>query len=91
MPDQAKLDAALANAMGSRVARQGLPISVFIHVSTAPTQEQVQFLRQQGATGARQGKRIFTATLSASAVERIASQSWVKFLRLGSGVRNLAA
>lgn len=91
MTNLAKLDSALAHAMDSRIARQGLPLSVFIHMVEVPTDEQVQFLRQQGATSANGGRRILTATLSPSAVERVASQSWVKYLSLGSHVRNFAA
>lgn len=85
--DFAKLDAALASAVQASTQPDARTLPVFIHTDGEPTAEQRVFLLQAGVAAAVLGKRIMTATLSPRAVEQIAGQAWVRYLKLGSALR----
>ena len=86
--DYAKLDAALACAVEASKQPDSRTLQVFIHTDATPTDEQRLFLQRVGVASAALGKRIMTATLSPRAVEQIAGEQWVRYLRLGSAVRS---
>jgi hypothetical protein len=86
--DYAKVDAALALALQASTQPDARTLPVFIHTEVAPTDEQRVFLQRAGVASAVLGKRIMTATLSPRAVEQIAEQGWVRYLKLGSALRS---
>lgn len=88
--DYSKVDAPLASAVDKAANPDGLGLSVFIHTATPPDEAQVRYLKGMGVVSATVGRKVFTATLSASAIEQIADQNWVRYLKLGSGLRTPA-
>jgi hypothetical protein len=79
-----KVDAGLAGALDDIVNPEARELAVFIHTDTLPTEEQKMFLRRCGVSEASTEQQVFTATLSAQAVEELTDQSWMRYLRLSS-------
>lgn len=55
---------------------------VFIRTAHAPNTNEVNYLKELGVSCEPADRRIFTATLSARAVDELSEQPWVSSLRL---------
>ena len=56
--------------------------AVFIHTAHAPAPDEVSYLEALGISGITADRQIFTAILSAHAVDDLSKQPWVQFLQL---------
>lgn len=63
--------------------------SVFIHTAQAPGPAEESFLKELGHSGDITGREVFTATLSRSAIDKLSSQPWVRYLKLSQRLRPL--
>lgn len=79
-----KLDAELAMAVtDAEVLDEDEPIfNVFIRTIHVPDMNAVTYLEKLGISCQPADRRIFTATLSAQAVDELSKQPWVRYLQL---------
>ncbi len=82
-----KLDAALALAMLEVQDPEERNLVVFIDTLEAPDTAEAAFLERLGVSGGASGRRLFTATLSASAVAELSDRPWVRYLKLSQKLR----
>lgn len=86
--DYSKIDAALAAALANVQDRESPSMDVFIHAARPLTGDEIAFFEKLGIS-AEPGKTIFTARLSARAIEELSHQSWVKYIKLSQKLRPL--
>jgi hypothetical protein len=84
-----KVDAALAAALDEVQDPEEQALSVFIHTDHALDSGEVEFLEGLGVTGATERRRVFTATLSPSAVAELSDQPWLRYMKLSRRLRLL--
>jgi len=84
-----KVDAALAAALDEVQDPEEQALSVFIHTDHALGSGEVEFLEGLGVTGATERRRVFTATLSPSAVAELSDQPWLRYMKLSRRLRLL--
>ncbi|MGH8058004.1 MAG: hypothetical protein ACREOH_12340, partial [Candidatus Entotheonellia bacterium] len=77
----------LAGALAEVANPDARELPVFIHTAGTPTQDQADFLRQHGVADASADRQVFTATLSARAVDELTHQPWIRYIRLSSKLR----
>ena len=79
-----KLDAELALAVTDAevLDGDGPVFNVFIRTLHAPDINAVAYLEKLGISCQPADRRIFTATLSAQAVDELSKQPWVRYLQL---------
>ena len=88
--DYNKLDADLIAQLGETPAdADEKPLSVFIHTTKAPGPEEQSFLKALGHSGDITGRELFTASLSPGALDKLSSQSWVRYVKLSRQKRPL--
>jgi len=87
MMNYQKVDAGLASALAEVADPEAREFTVFVHTNAAPTKDQETVLRQFGVNDPTAGRQVFTATLSAQAVEELTNQPWVRFLKLSTRLR----
>jgi hypothetical protein len=86
--DYSKIDAALAAALAHSQDREAPTIDVFIHAVRSLNRDEIAFLETLGVSS-EPGKTIFTARLSARAIEELSRQSWVRYIKLSQKLRPL--
>lgn len=80
-----KLDPALAMALTEpdEISDAEVPaFTVFISTTHDPEPDEISYLEALGVSGVTADQRIFTAILSADAVNDLSEQPWVQFLEL---------
>ena len=79
-----KLDPGLAMALkDTETSNEDVPaFDIFIRMARAPGTDEVTYLEKLGISCPAAGRRIFTATLSARAVDELSKQPWVRYLQL---------
>jgi hypothetical protein len=87
--DYRKLDAALAAALDEVSDPEERALAVFIHTAHAPADTEAAFLEDMGVGGVTDERRVFTATLSARAVEELSDQPWLQYMKLSRRLRIL--
>jgi hypothetical protein len=86
--DYSKIDAALAAALANIQDPESPIIDVFIHATRSLNKDEIAFLERLGVS-VDPGKIIFTARLSAQAIEELSRQSWVRYIKLSQRLRPL--
>ena len=86
--DYSKIDAALAAALANIQDPESPIIDVFIHATRSLNKDEIAFLEKLGVS-VDPGKTIFTARLSAQAIEELSRQSWVRYIKLSQRLRPL--
>jgi hypothetical protein len=86
--DYSKIDAALAAALANVQDRESPSMDVFIHAARPLTRDEIAFFEKLGVS-ADPGKTIFTARLSARAIEELSRQRWVRYIKLSQKLRPL--
>ena len=76
-----KLDTALATALNDVQNSEKPSLTVFIHTEPILNSAATAVLESFGVNGVRNGKDIFTATLSPNAISQLSEQPWVKYLK----------
>ncbi|MGH3089517.1 MAG: hypothetical protein ACRDSJ_19690 [Rubrobacteraceae bacterium] len=84
----AKTGAALASALSRVTEPSERALPVFIRADREPTPDEATVL-EEIVGGVAEGRRVFTATLSAQEVERLSEQPWVRSLELSRPMRLL--
>ena len=87
MVDYQKVDAGLASALAEVTNPEARELTVFIHTAGTPTQDQAAFLGQHGVADTSADRQVFTATLSARAVDELTHQPWIRYFKLSSKLR----
>ncbi len=88
----AKTGAALASALSRVTEPSARTLPVFIRADRAPTPAETASLEEiAGVNGVAEGRRVFTATLSAKEVEQLSEQPWVRSLELSRPLRLLGS
>lgn len=87
--DYRKVDANLAGALDEVTNPERKDLTVFIHTVDGADLEQADYLRTRGVGGASTGGSIFTATVSAAAVDELSEQPWIRSLQLSHRLRPL--
>ncbi|MFN5970008.1 MAG: hypothetical protein ACK47N_20715 [Microcystis sp.] len=77
-----KIDPALAATLNEVQNKTKADLLVFIQTNRIPSPDQANVLERLGINEAKSKRQIFTATLSAQAVEELSEQPWVSFLKL---------
>ena len=80
-----KLDPALAMALTEPDEvpdAEDAAFIVFISTTQDPEPDEISYLEALGVSGVTADQRIFTAILSADAVDDLSEQPWVQFLEL---------
>lgn len=86
--DYRKIDAALAAALADIQSPDDPAFEVFVHADHPPGPEDLAFLQNLGVR-AETGGMIFTARLSAKAVDLLSNEHWVRQIRLTRRLRPL--
>lgn len=84
----AKTGASLASALSHVTEPSERTLPIFIRAEREPTPDEASRL-EDIVEGAGEGRRIFTATLSAREVERLSEEPWVRSLELSRPMRLL--
>ncbi|MEA5570417.1 hypothetical protein [Calothrix sp. UHCC 0171] len=82
-----KLDASLAMALDEVENSDEASLVVFVHTNQPLDANAFAFLDSLHLSGFREGKDIFTATLSPNAISELSQQPWIKYLRLSQKLR----
>lgn len=80
-----KLDPALAMALTEPDEisdAEDAAFTIFISTTHDPEPDEISYLEALGVSGVTADQRIFTAILSADAVDDLSEQPWVQFLEL---------
>jgi len=80
--DYAKMDAGMRAALERYKEVSDRMFPVFIHTSVPVNEEHVLFLKGLGVDYARNGMKVFTATLPSPSIDIISDQEWVSAIRL---------
>lgn len=84
-----KLDTALAMALNEVQDPEERNLSVFIHTQPVADAGETAFLTNLGVSGVKDGKDVFTATLSPNAISQLSEQPWVQSVKLSQKLRLL--
>ena len=79
-----KIDAALANALKSVQELDVADLSVFIRTIDPPAPAEAAQLEKYGVSITDHKRQLFTATLSARAVDELSEQAWVQYIKLST-------
>jgi hypothetical protein len=86
--DYSKIDAALAAALANVQDRESPSMDVFVHAARPLNSDEIAFLEKLGIS-VDSGKTIFTARLSARAIEKLSRQRWVRYIKLSQKLQPL--
>jgi hypothetical protein len=77
-----KVDASLAGALGDVEDPDAPDLDVFVHLASNPGPTESAYLQQLGIVNIASGRQVFTAKLSARAIEQLSDRPSVQSMRL---------
>ena len=84
-----KIDAALGEALAETHAKDDPQLAVFIHANRDLNEQEASELEGLGVDHGKLKKRIITAMLSPTSVEKLSHKPWVRSIRLSQKLRPL--
>ena len=85
--DYRKIDASLGEALTDTAATDEQNLVVFIKTTEEPNADQTSLLQSIGVNQVAPGRRLFTGTLSANAIDQLTEQPWVRSVKLSQKLR----